>query len=459
MILFIIILICELISKANGKEISNSTANNHTFKRNDKFKHSKNESNTSTIGSPNSISKKKVTQQFQVGHKLQQAIKEHQDLSNPSTSTTSASNDIQATNFQTQPFNFNSKEDVLKQQSEFDRRLVDLKQQLDKLRQLTTLTKNESDNEEEKIKKILSDWKNDESITNENNDNNLISFVTRLINERKRISIEAEENWNNTRLWLDKQKQETCQQYLNENSQSILEFSEKRRELKEALIAKQDELKRQIEIDRNTLDINMDTSDPRPTTTRKLRRRVNNNNSNSTSELTVSTRVSTNNTTATTTSTNTVGLKFMTSTLASIFDLNYSSPGQLDPSMNGTSADIFQDITSTGITTSSSSTSASSINGILPRPISTCLSTINTTKVSISNSIPSSASSSSSSSSSSFINQSNGNKRMNSTNSSSPLSKSKKSNNNDKIISSPAVSSSANSLKILNDCKLLIFSN
>jgi hypothetical protein len=72
------------------------------------------------------------------------------------------------------------------------------------------------------------------------------------------------------------QKGEAMAQYAVEHGRAIQEFQDKRRELKEGLRNENEEKKRQIEVDRHQLDINMDTSEHKPKVTRKLRRRGNN---------------------------------------------------------------------------------------------------------------------------------------------------------------------------------------
>jgi len=73
------------------------------------------------------------------------------------------------------------------------------------------------------------------------------------------------------------QKSEAMATFNLECSRAVQEFQDKRRELKESLKSENEDKRRQIEVDRHLLDINMDMTDAKPKVTRKLRRRGNAN--------------------------------------------------------------------------------------------------------------------------------------------------------------------------------------
>lgn len=96
-------------------------------------------------------------------------------------------------------------------------------------------------------------------------------------NDYLKLENESSNNLLIVNLWYNKQKTEIEQQFKTELNKSNQEYDDKRRELKESLKNEHEEMKKQIEVDRAVLDINMDVSEPKPAPTRNLRRRYNAN--------------------------------------------------------------------------------------------------------------------------------------------------------------------------------------
>lgn len=87
--------------------------------------------------------------------------------------------------------------------------------------------------------------------------------VKQIFDER-RFFIQACFEWQQQRIMTD---------YANEEKAAMKEFNEQRDELKSTLISDLEEKKKLFEAD--TLELSFDTTEPKPTTTRKLRRRPN----------------------------------------------------------------------------------------------------------------------------------------------------------------------------------------
>ena len=64
-------------------------------------------------------------------------------------------------------------------------------------------------------------------------------------------------------------------EYQEEKRASIMDFEERKTELKENLMADLDERRRVIEMERTSTELTSDCVEPKPVTTRKLRRRPN----------------------------------------------------------------------------------------------------------------------------------------------------------------------------------------
>lgn len=117
----------------------------------------------------------------------------------------------------------------------------------------------------------------DEETRQKMNGNTSYQYFTKLVEQMKSTQRESEENLSVVENWHKMQKNEAMNQFNLECSRAVQEFQEKRRELKDGLKNENEDKKRQIEIDRNMLDINMDVVDAKPKVTRKLRRRGNAN--------------------------------------------------------------------------------------------------------------------------------------------------------------------------------------
>ena len=90
-----------------------------------------------------------------------------------------------------------------------------------------------------------------------------LAILDRIFDDR-RLYIECCFNWQKERIEHDFQAEEQS---------AIQEFNDRRNELKENLIADLEEKKRMFEAD--SLELSSDTTEPKPATTRKLRRRPN----------------------------------------------------------------------------------------------------------------------------------------------------------------------------------------
>lgn len=64
-------------------------------------------------------------------------------------------------------------------------------------------------------------------------------------------------------------------EYISEKRSAVREFEERKVELKENLISELEDKKKMIESERISLELTNDSTEPKPQTTRKLRRRPN----------------------------------------------------------------------------------------------------------------------------------------------------------------------------------------
>lgn len=64
-------------------------------------------------------------------------------------------------------------------------------------------------------------------------------------------------------------------EYVTEKRASAIDFEDRKIELKESLMCDLEEKKRMIEMERTSVELTNDSTDPKPVTTRKLRRRPN----------------------------------------------------------------------------------------------------------------------------------------------------------------------------------------
>ena len=161
-------------------------------------------------------------------------------------------------------FNFESLENYQKQEKFYEQRIKSLREQLEKMKSFQKLS-TQASLRSSAIKAEISDFKVESGF------NHLAKFLCDVA----QIERESAENISIVNNWHEKLKSEVEFQYNLEHRRAIQEFQEKRKELKENLRNDNEEKRRQVEVDRNLLDINMDISDVKPTTTRKLRRRFN----------------------------------------------------------------------------------------------------------------------------------------------------------------------------------------
>lgn len=88
-----------------------------------------------------------------------------------------------------------------------------------------------------------------------------------------KIELEYESRLETIENWYKFKRNEIQTQYEHECKQATQEFNEKRKELKDNLRNEYEDKKKLVEIERNLLDINVDSSEIKPQITRKLRRR------------------------------------------------------------------------------------------------------------------------------------------------------------------------------------------
>jgi hypothetical protein len=102
-------------------------------------------------------------------------------------------------------------------------------------------------------------------------------FVNEFLNELNEMELQASRSLSVIRYWLEKESNEIEDTFRAEYTRALQEYQEKRKDLKETLRNEHEEARKQIEIDRNTLDINTDVTEVKPPPTRNLRRRFNAN--------------------------------------------------------------------------------------------------------------------------------------------------------------------------------------
>lgn len=167
-------------------------------------------------------------------------------------------------------FNFASLANYQQQEKFYEQRIKSLREQLEKMKSYKKLS-DQASLRESAIKAEILDFK-----VENGNFNHLAQFLS----EVAQIERESIENISIVNNWYEKQKSEVELQYNLEHRRAIQEFQDKRKELKENLLNDHEEKRKQVETDRNVIDINMDTADIKPTNTRKLRHR-NKNQTNS----------------------------------------------------------------------------------------------------------------------------------------------------------------------------------
>jgi len=162
-----------------------------------------------------------------------------------------------------------SKENLAEQEAIYCRRLAEFRYQLEKLKRL-----DETDLLLEKIEATLFD---EETLRLKESSSVNFSCFSQFLQQMKNLRTASAENMAVVENWHEMQKNEAMATFNLECSRAVQEFQDKRRELKESLKSENEDRRRQIEADRNHLDINMDITDAKPKVTRKLRRRGNAN--------------------------------------------------------------------------------------------------------------------------------------------------------------------------------------
>lgn len=155
-----------------------------------------------------------------------------------------------------------SKENLAEQDAMYSKRLNEFRYQLEKLNKL-----DEANLILEQIDASL--------FADDQSSSLLFSCFSKFLEQIKSIKNESEENMSVVENYHEMQKNEASVTFNLECSRAVQEFQDKRRELKERLKGDNEDKRRQIEVERNALDINMDTADVKPKVTRKLRRRGN----------------------------------------------------------------------------------------------------------------------------------------------------------------------------------------
>lgn len=168
-----------------------------------------------------------------------------------------------------------TKENLEEHELFYARRLAEFKYQLEKLQKLNDAEFEMVTDQDMLIRKLEATLYDEETIERSAYGSSF-PFFSRFIQQIKGIKRESDENMSIVTNWYEMQKSEAMAQYSIEHSRAIQEFQDKRRELKDGLKTENEDKKRQIEVDRNQLDINMDVTDAKPKVTRKLRRRNNN---------------------------------------------------------------------------------------------------------------------------------------------------------------------------------------
>ena len=173
-----------------------------------------------------------------------------------------------------------SKENLKEQEQLYEKKLNNLRYQFEKLEGLKSF---------ELTANVLVESVEANLIDSNGNENH--AYLIEFIDGLRQLKKESVENMSVVRNWFEMQTAEANAHFNAECGRAVHEFQEKRRELKDTLRADNEEKRRQIDIDRHLLDINMDMADAKPKITRKLRRRVNNPgtaaNANSSSGLLV----------------------------------------------------------------------------------------------------------------------------------------------------------------------------
>jgi hypothetical protein len=114
-----------------------------------------------------------------------------------------------------------TRENYAKQEDVYASKSGELRERLDKLRELDILANSQA------AKLVLSKMRFGNEVT--------YAFVNEYVNELRRVEAESDESLAVVKLWYDKQKREIEQIFQNENRRAMNEFQEKRADLKENL--------------------------------------------------------------------------------------------------------------------------------------------------------------------------------------------------------------------------------
>jgi len=159
-----------------------------------------------------------------------------------------------------------TKEDFKLKEQWYENKLNELRNQIEQLHRLSVL-------------------KHEPNEANESFGHSSCRIINEYVEEMQRLSRCSHENSLFIEMWHDKQKREINEQYTREHTKAIQEYQDKRRDLKDNLRLEYEEMRRQVDSDRQSLDINTDVTESKPLPTRNLRRRFvqpSNNNNNQT---------------------------------------------------------------------------------------------------------------------------------------------------------------------------------
>lgn len=148
----------------------------------------------------------------------------------------------------------------------YENKLNELRNQIEQLHRLSVLKHESNESSESKV-------------------NSNSPIINEYVEEMQRLNRCSNENSLFIEMWHEKQKREINEQYAREHTKAIQEYQDKRRDLKENLRLEYEEMRRQVDSDRQSLDINTDVTESKPLPTRNLRRRFvqpSNNNNNQT---------------------------------------------------------------------------------------------------------------------------------------------------------------------------------
>ena len=162
----------------------------------------------------------------------------------------------------------NSVENSRLQEEMYDQRISELRSQLEALNKLDilpTLTSSDDGSVLDSLVKMAAEHESKCGLFN---------YVEHYVRESARLERESKENLLVLKAWYERQREQLQQQHDSEQSKARQELLDRQKELKESLLNEYEEMRRQLETDKTSLDINMDVTDAKPVPTRKLRRRM-----------------------------------------------------------------------------------------------------------------------------------------------------------------------------------------